>query len=321
MMPGRTLHRLATRICTRKTLEQIVEPAIADLQKDYSRVIAGQSFLRVGILLRGYWSLLKVLVMCALSIHRDIEGERNVLAQTLGWSLGCVVASAALLILPPLYHWGDALSGWYVAMTLVPQAVPLAIPIGIVFGFAIAAPGRSASRMPGLLSLATAASLLSFVALGWGMPAGNQAFREIAFRTVIAPGYDGPVTLQKGHNEMSFSELRREISALSAAGQPRAAQQFSFAFHLRFALAPAAVVLAGALLAAGGTGRALRVLFAVAACVTYWVLLHAGEGAALRGHLPAPIGAWLPNLGVVAFTILIVASRSSRLPDRFSPAK
>ena len=36
MMPGRTLHRLAARLCSAKTLERIVEPAIADLQKEYA---------------------------------------------------------------------------------------------------------------------------------------------------------------------------------------------------------------------------------------------------------------------------------------------
>ena len=160
-----------------------------------------------------------------------------------------------------------------------------------------------------LLSFATAASLLSFVVLGWAMPAGNQAFREVAFRQVRAPGYEGPVSLQKGHNEMTFSELRREIAALSAAGQQREARQFSFAFHLRFSLAAAAIVLASVLLAGGGTRRALRVLIAVAACAAYWVLLHAGEGATLRGFLPALIGAWLPNLVLVSLAFFV----SSRL--------
>jgi len=309
-MPGRTLHRIAALLCTTKTLEQVVEPAIADLQKEYGGVIEGRSLLRARILLRGYSSLLKVLAMCALSIQTDTEDERNMLAQTLGWSLGFVIASTTLFILPPLYHWGDALRGWEVVLTLVPQAVPLAIPIGLAFGLAIGAPGPRAQRVAtALLSFATAASLLSFVVLGWGMPAGNQAFREIAFRQVRAPGYEGPVTLEKGHNEMTFSELRREITALSAAGQHREARQFSFAFHLRFSLAAAAIVIASVLLTAGGTRRALRVFLAVAACAAYWVLLYAGEGAALRGYLPALIGAWLPNLVLVSLALFV----SSRL--------
>ena len=36
MIPGRALHRLAARLCSAKTLERVVEPAIADLQKEYA---------------------------------------------------------------------------------------------------------------------------------------------------------------------------------------------------------------------------------------------------------------------------------------------
>ena len=36
MIPGRVLHRLAARLCCAKTLEHVVEPAIADLQKEYA---------------------------------------------------------------------------------------------------------------------------------------------------------------------------------------------------------------------------------------------------------------------------------------------
>ena len=46
MMPGRTLHRLAAHICSAKTLERVVEPAIADLQKEFAARIARRA--RVG---------------------------------------------------------------------------------------------------------------------------------------------------------------------------------------------------------------------------------------------------------------------------------
>ena len=36
MIPGRLLHRLAARLCSAQTLERVVEPAIADLQKEYA---------------------------------------------------------------------------------------------------------------------------------------------------------------------------------------------------------------------------------------------------------------------------------------------
>ena len=314
MVPGRMLHRISVRLCSERSLERIVEPAIADLQKEYAGVIAGHPLLRAWTLLRGYSSLLKVLAMCTLSMQIETDVERYMLAKTLGWSLAFVVASAALLILPPLYSHGNAVRGWYLVLTLVPQAVPLAIPIGIALGLAIGASGRMGlSASKALLFGATVASLVSFVVLAWAMPEGNQAFREAAFREVTAQGFESPVTLQKGHNEMTFSELRREIAVLSAAGQLRQARESSFSFHLRFSLAAASLVLVSVLIAAGVTHRGLRALIAVGSCVVYWMLLYAGDVASLRGYLPVPIGAWLPNLVLIASASFIASSRSSRL--------
>lgn len=314
MIPGRALHRFAARICSERSLERVVEPAIADLQNEYAAVIVGHPLLRAWTLLRGYSSLLQVLAMCALSIQTETNDERRMLAQTLAWSVAFVVASAALLILPPLYKYGDAVRGWYFVMTLVPQAVPLAIPIGIAFGLAIGTSGRMAlSASSAVLLGATAASLLSFVVLAWGMPAGNLAFREIAFRQVRARGYEGQVPLQKGHNEMTFSELRREIALLSAVGLPRQARKFAFSFHLRFSLAAATLALASVLLAVRTRQRGLRVLIAVASCLAYWMLLYAGDVASLRGYVTPPIAAWLPNLALVGFAIVLASSSSSCL--------
>jgi hypothetical protein len=314
MVPGRALHRVAARICSERSLERVVEPAIADLQKEYGGVTAGHSFLRAWTLVRGYSSLLQVLAVCTLSMQTETDDERSMLTQTLAWSVAFVVASAALLILPPLSNYGNGVRGWYVAMTLVPQAVPLAIPIGIAFGFAIGATGRKALRASTVLLLvATVASLLSFVMLAWGMPAGNEAFREIAFRQVRAQGHEGQAILQKGHNEMTLSELRRELAVLSDASQPRQARQFAFSLHLRFSLAAATLALASVLLAVRTRRRGFRVLIAVASCLAYWMLLYAGDTANRRGYVTPPIAAWLPNLVMIASAMFIVSSRSSRL--------
>jgi lipopolysaccharide export LptBFGC system permease protein LptF len=247
-------------------------------------------------------------------MQTETDDERRMLTQTLAWSVAFVVASAALLILPPLSNYGNGVRGWYVVMTLVPQAAPLAIPMGIAFGLAIGATGRMALKASTVLLLvATVASLLSFVMLAWGMPAGNEAFREIAFRQISAEGHDGQVILQKGHNEMTFSELRREIAVLSAAGQPRQARQFAFSLHLRFSLAAATLALTSVLLAVRTKRRGLRVLIAAASCLAYWMLLYAGDAASLRGYVTPPIGAWLPNLMMIASAMFIASSRSSRL--------
>ena len=39
MIPGRILHRLAAAVCSAKTLERVVEPAIADLQKEHAQAL------------------------------------------------------------------------------------------------------------------------------------------------------------------------------------------------------------------------------------------------------------------------------------------
>ena len=133
------------------------------------------------------------------------------------------------------------------------------------------------------------------------MPAANQAFREITFRELTARGYQGEVSgPQKGHNEMTLSELRREEASFAADGEPRQARQFAFTFHLRFALAVGTLALASLLLAAPFNHRGLRGLIAFAACFLYLVLLYTGEALAVSGKaLPPVAAAWLPNVVLI----------------------
>src|SRR5687767_7983268 len=140
MIPGRLLHRLAVRICSTKTLEQIVEPAIADLHKEYHSAAAAHFLRRGRILIAGYCAILKVIAICAVSVAPVHDDERRALRRTVGWSLGMIILIAALLTLPPFFNhpsWG-----WYSLTTIAPQAVPLAIPIGIAFGLAFALAAR-----------------------------------------------------------------------------------------------------------------------------------------------------------------------------------
>lgn len=312
MIPGRALHRIAARICCPSTLERVVEPAIADLQKEYAEAALTGNVKRAWALMRGYLAIAKAIAMCVLNPPIQTDDDRRSMVLTMAWSVTFVVASTTLLILPPLYNT-DVVTSSYVVLTLVPQAVPLAIPIGIAFGIAIGASGRMALRAStALLIGATAASMLSFAVLAWGMPAANQAFREIAFRQVRARGNEGPITLQKGANEMTFSELSREIAVLSA-GQSRQARQLAFSFHLRFSLAVATLAVASVLLAVRARRRWLRVTLAVTTCLVYWMLLYAGDAASLRGYLPVAVGAWLPNVLLIALAMLIASSSSSRL--------
>ncbi len=169
---------------------------------------------------------------------------------------------------------------------------------------------------------ALAASAFSFVILAWGVPAANEAFREITFRELRARGYQGPVTrLQKGYSEMTLSELRGEIARFSADGVLLSARQSVFRLHLRFALGAATFALASLLLAAPVNHRGLRALLAFAACFVYWMLMFAGDAGSQRGYLTPPLGAWLPNIVMITFAIVIASSRSSRLRGSPTPAR
>ena len=311
MLPGRTLHRLATHLCSATTLERIVEPAIADLQKEYAG--ASSVAARVWILLAGYVAIFKVMAMCVGRVSVESDDERRDLVKMVAWSAAMVVVILVVLMVPPLINHHGV--GWYAATTVVPQAMALAIPIGIAFGMAFGFSARPTMNLAKVMLLgAIAASALSFVILAWGVPAAGDAFRSITLRELRARGYEGPVTgLRKGYSEMTLPELRSQAAHWAADGEPRRARRLVFSLHLRFAFAAATLALVSVLLVAPVNHRGWRGVLAFGACFTYWMLMFAGDWGSRRGYLAPPLGAWLPNLALIATAVLIAVSRSSRL--------
>lgn len=306
MIPGRTLHRLAARICSAHTLEYVIEPAIADLQKEYAAADKGALVLS---LIRGYVAILTVMAICALCGPFRRRQPRDDVAFTLVWSLVLISGVTLLLLLPPLLIVERETITSVSLVTLIPQAVPLAIPIGLTLGIAVGLANRSFTRATARRVLFTAAlaALVSCATMVWVMPASNQAYRELVARE---RGISGP--LAKGHSEMSLSELRRATAVATAAGNVRQAGESAWFFHIRFSLAAAAVAVSGFLLTVSVTGTLARVMVTLVVCLIYWGLLYTGEWLAVtRALVPAFAGAWLPNVVLIASAI-ITASRSSR---------
>ena len=100
MIPGRALHRLSARVCSAKTLERSVEPAIADLQQEYAG--AGGVAGRVWILLTGYFAILKVIAICVGSVSVETDEERRTLVRTLESCAVMVALILVMLMVPPL---------------------------------------------------------------------------------------------------------------------------------------------------------------------------------------------------------------------------
>jgi hypothetical protein len=319
MIPGRMLHRLASLVCSSNTLDRIIEPAIADFQKEFT--VPTGVFARAWVLVVGYLATIKVIAICAVTASTVTDDDRRAIARTCVWSVCTVLAMTALLIVPPYYNFASEIRSAYAAAMLVPQAAPLAIPAGIAFALAFGFSVRpTLNVVKGILLGTVAASAVSFCVLVWAMPAGNQAFREFTFRA-LNKDHQRRVVLEKGYNEMTVSELRREIARFTAYGERGEARLTEFRLHLRIALAGASLALVCVLLASPVKNRGWRGLLAFAACSAYWALIFIGQAGTRRGYLPPPLGAWVPNIALIVTAILIASSRSSRLRGSLDPAR
>ena len=313
MIPGRALHRLASRICSAKSLERVVEPAIADLQKEYADAIGeGRVWHGRWILVAGYVGCAEAVAMCGFDwmfrSSRNTGDERHIFARTLVWGALLIVAMTAGLMIPPLQNvWARTLrfKSLYL-MALIPQALPLAIPVGLTLGVLVGFDGKPMTyrHRSNVLVVAVACALMSFAILCWIMPANNQAFRV---HVAQANGLGYPV---KGENEMTIGELSREIHVAVASGLPSRARNLAFAYHLRWSLACGVIALVVFASAVAKQGFVLRFILGVLACGVYWILLFAGDQLSREHMVSALFGAWLPNLVFVGMSAGLLSKAS-----------
>jgi hypothetical protein len=318
-VPGLRLRALASRLCSARTLERVVDPLIADLQMEHAEA------KQAGDVLKGQWirlgagfALLKVIVLCGgrslLSLEEGTFDEQRAIMRTVTVSTVSMGVVAVLLTAPFLKTLGEAVRAQQVPMFvyLIPQALPLAIPIGFTIGILVGFRGRSVSGRSTrlVLTMAAAWSVMSFAVLAWLMPAANQSFRELAGRAY------GITKLAKGINEMTLTELGGQIEWYrgTAMAQPRLWGELTFSYHLRYSLACASAVLALfalAVLARRPVARWAVALAAFGACFAYYALLFIGRSATLSGAVPALAASWLPNAVLVLCAILLKLSERS----------
>ena len=186
MIPGRALHRLAAQHLQRENARACRRAGDCGFAEGVLRRRRCREPRR--ILLAGYVAILKVIAMCAVSVSLESADERRAVARTLAWSVTIVVVTTVLLMVPPLYRRPSS-RGWDIAATALPQALALAIPLGVAFGIAFGLRARpTMSIAKTMLVCALAASALNFGMLAWGLPAGNQAFREITLPRAQSAG-------------------------------------------------------------------------------------------------------------------------------------
>jgi len=314
--PGDRLRSVAARVYSATTMERLIDPVVADLQKECSDAAgSGERWRRGWLLLGGYGALLKVVVAAgwseAMAPHRSWAlDDRRALTRTLGLTSFFIVILTVVLEQPFLTVVLHPFSvDPRLLLYLVPQALPIAVTVGATLGIVCGLGGRPFSRRVSawIVGLALVASVVSFVNLAWITPAANQAYRIIV---------SGRADLAPGVPELTLGELGRQIE-LAARGRPMQwPLDIAFNYHTRWALACSPLVLTLFALTMVRAGSVKRWALGVVACGAffgYYLLLYGGRYLVLGGSVPAYAAAWVPNLCIGLVSVVFTAMRSRRL--------
>ena len=221
--------------------------------------------------------------------------------RVVAFSIGALMLMTALLSLPPMrdasYLEGAAgpLEKLRLILLLVPQALPLSIPMGICVGVVCAMRGRrtGSRHVAAVLAIAAVATVAVWTMLEWGVPAANQAFREI----LAARLGDGRiVNLDPGLNELGLSRLSQRTDA-------RAIQHSRLLWALCFATGPLALFSLG--LAGVVRPFGVAIVISITAIVLYWAIM-ASIDEALREGTMRGAGAWVANILFVVAGVLML---------------
>jgi lipopolysaccharide export LptBFGC system permease protein LptF len=213
------------------------------------------------------------------------------MGRVMAFSLGALTLMTALLIAPPMldvayFSWADEpLDKLRLILLLVPQALPISIPSGFCVGIVCAMRGRRGTvrHVAAVLAIAAVATFVVWTMLEWGVPAGNQAFRELAASRL---GDGRPVHLEPGLNELGLSRLSQRTDV-------RSVQHTRLLWALCFATVPLALFSLG--LARVVRRLAVGVVVSFTGIVIYWAIMASSDSAFRAGNFGGA-GAWVGNL-------------------------
>lgn len=317
--PGQTARRVAARLLPTTAMTRLVDPVIADWQKDcHDAASAGRPW-RCGLAyLRGWLTLVAALAVYAarqasVPPRRWPVDDRTVLRRMLAVGAGVTALVMVLLVYGPYRRLA-----WEAALTpalrevrlnlltfLLPQAVPIALPVGLIFGLLFAARGvRLSGRaigVAGVAALVTSAASLVFVAEV--VPEANQMFRTTIVRVANPHATN---ELARGVAELRFSDLRVNVTRAIAQGRTDEATRLAYNYNFRCALALAPVPFALFAVTVGRRrrfGAPLLALLGIWVSLAYYGLMQTASVLWQYG----PTLAWLPHAGVLLLALLIGA--------------
>lgn len=313
--PGTRLRTFAARVCSAATMERLIDPVIADLQAEHGEAVrAGRVWRSRWALVVGYIACAKVFALAGLlgawpNWSRD---DRRGLKQMAWYTLAITFGVSVLIGLPAIAKTQGSitfreLNVALLAFYLLPSTLVFSVPVGLAIGTTIGISGRprSSRLLAAILLLALAGSAASFANIAWLTPAFNQLYREEAIGRPVP----------RGDRELTLSELQSSAGLFS---NPR-----SFLFHARLVLAaaPLTFVVFGLVIATRRLTRTAAVMSVSAALVCCEGGLIWGAIFTANGVLPGPVAAWLPQVALIATTILVTMFVSSnRVPTTRIPA-
>jgi len=149
--PGDRLRATAARMFDQRTMAQVVDPLIADLQVEYAEAIRdGRVWRGRCILAAGLVGFFKTIALCAADEAIRSPGgwtvdDHSAMSRTLGFSVAAIAVMTVALEIPFLYSWPGA-HDLRLLVYLVPQALVLAVPVGMTVGVLLGFRGRIVSR-------------------------------------------------------------------------------------------------------------------------------------------------------------------------------
>lgn len=313
--PGDRLRALAASWCCPETMERVVDPLIADLQREHGDARrSGRGWTARLIRIAGTIAFAKVVLMCAwgeLTAMEQSAADRNAVSRVVAVAVPVVVVLTVLLELPSVGDYPKILRSPTSMrfLYLAPWPFALALAAGAALGIVVGLSGRAFSRRVAarVVVLSLICSAVTFVNLGWVAPAAGVAYRVTVF---------GDPDPTPGIGEQSIGALGRRIDefkrdpAFAHFGFPAA---MKFDYHCRVAMSCAPLVLSSCALVVIGRGIRRRWLFritAVLALVAYgWLLVTIKPWG--RIEIPAVLAAWSPNLAVMLASGLVLAARSA----------
>jgi hypothetical protein len=313
---GDRLRALAARLCSAATMERLIDPILADLRMEYREAVRhGRAWRSRWVRIAGYGGFLKAIAVYAggrsmQSLRNWPADDRRGLGRTLGFSGAATAVATLLLMAPPLVN-SPSLTSLATVVFVIPQALALAVPVGFTLGILCALGCRAVSgRLTGaVVVMAILCSIASLVTVAWIMPAGNQAFR-------VSRGGGNPA---KGIPELTLGELGSLLEPGAHEPmlllQPHEMRSVAVAYHTRWSLSFATLVLALFALTVVTRRPVGRVLLALAGCgayLGYYLLLVVGTDWGRDGTLSAFAAAWLPNVVFVVASAAVLMTVTPR---------